>query len=185
MEDAVLVAVVKLEADLGPSELRKMANLMKNEPKVRKIFHAMLRPAFGICLFLSQFTSERKTLFTDNLYLLFFGILLLVGGILFWISSSLHLRKAAKSKEIAISGPFKYVRHPIYVGIYILSIGLGIIFFAWFWFIVMLIFIPFWYMESKGEEKEMIKLYGQKYTNYQKRTGMFLPKMERCWKPNS
>ena len=31
---------------------------MKNEQKVRKIFHAVLRLSFGFCLFLLQFTSN-------------------------------------------------------------------------------------------------------------------------------
>ncbi len=99
----------------------------------------------------------------------------LVSGILLWIIASLHLRKAVKAKEIAASGAFKYIRHPIYASIYILSIGLGLIFFSWFWFIVMIVFLPFWYLECKEEEKEMIKFYGQKYIEYRKRTGMFLP----------
>jgi len=89
----------------------------------------------------------------------------------------LHLRKAVNAEDVVISGPFKYIRHPIYTSMYILSIGLGLIFFAWLWFIVMIIFIPFWYLECRQEEKEMIKLYGQKYIDYQKKTGMFLPRI--------
>jgi len=44
---------------------------MKDIEKWRRILHVLLRPAFGICLFLSQFASNRDTIFTDNLYLLF------------------------------------------------------------------------------------------------------------------
>jgi len=141
----------------------------------RKIFHVTLRLAFAICLFLSQFFSNRNSLFTDNLYLLFAGILFLAGGILLLISASLNLQKAVKAKKIAIHGPFKYIRHPIYDSMYILSTGLGLIFFSWLWFIVMVAFAPLWYLECKEEEKEMIKLHGQKYVDYQKTTGMFLP----------
>lgn len=150
---------------------------MRDKEKSRRILHVVLRPAFGICLFLSQFTSNRNTLFTDNPYLLFLGLLFLVCGILLWITASLHLRNAINRKEIAISGPFKYIRHPIYTSIYILSIGLGFIFFAWYWFIVMVVFIPFWYVECMEEEKEMIKFHGQKYIDYRKRAGMFLPRI--------
>ncbi|MCK4287976.1 MAG: isoprenylcysteine carboxylmethyltransferase family protein [Bacteroidales bacterium] len=108
---------------------------------------------------------------------MFLGILFLTCGILLLITASLHLRKAINTKDIVISGPFKYIRHPIYTSIYILSIGLGLIFFTWLWFIVMIIFIPFWYLECREEEKEMIKLYGKKYIEYQKKTGMFFPRM--------
>ncbi|OFY66673.1 MAG: hypothetical protein A2Y71_09020 [Bacteroidetes bacterium RBG_13_42_15] len=87
----------------------------------------------------------------------------------------MNLQKAVKAKKIAIHGPFKYIRHPIYDSMYILSTGLGLIFFSWLWFIVMVAFAPLWYLECKEEEKEMIKLHGQKYVDYQKTTGMFLP----------
>jgi hypothetical protein len=70
---------------------------MKDKEKFRRILHVVLRPAFGICLFLSQFTSNRSTLFTDNFYLLFLGILFLAGSILLLITASLHLRKAVNT----------------------------------------------------------------------------------------
>ena len=157
--------------------MRILNDNMKGKENLKRILHVVLRPAFGICLFLSQFTSNRNTLFTDNFYLLFLGILFLTCGILLLITASLHLRKAINTKDIVISGPFKYIRHPIYTSIYILSIGLGLIFFAWLWFIVMIVFIPFWYIECREEEKEMIKLHGEKYIEYQKKTGMFFPGM--------
>jgi protein-S-isoprenylcysteine O-methyltransferase Ste14 len=60
---------------------------------------------------------------------------------------------------------------------YVLSAGLGFVFFAWLWFLVMVAFIPLWSLECKKEEKEMIELYGPRYIDYQKRTGMFFPKV--------
>jgi len=125
-----------------------------------------LRLLFGVFLFFSQFTSNRSSLFTNDIYLLLIGILFLIGGILFWISASLHFQKAKEMKKVAVSGPYFYVRHPIYISIYIISIGLGFIFFAWMWFIVLAAFIPFWYLECMKEEKQMVKLFGQEYLDY-------------------
>jgi len=142
---------------------------------IREILHIGFRLIFGVCLFVSQFTSNRNTLFTDKIYLVTGGVLIFLSGILLWIIASHYLRKAAKENRIAVNGPYKYLRHPIYASIYILSIGLGLIFFAWLWFVVMIAFIPLWYMECRNEEKEMIKLCGQEYIDYQKKTGMFFP----------
>jgi len=139
-----------------------------------KILHITLRPLFGVCLFVSQFFSHRNTFFTDNLYILFAGIFVFLAGIVILIISSSHLKKAINEKKIAVSGPYKYIRHPIYTGIYILTGGLGLVFFAWSWFIVMTAFIPLWYLECRSEEKEMIKIHGQDYTEYIKKTGLFL-----------
>lgn len=142
---------------------------------IKKILHIALRFLFGICLFLSQFTSSRVAFFTDNIYLLSAGVLVLVTGILLWITASLTLNKAVKENRIAVNGPYKYIRHPIYSSVYVLSTGLGLMFFAWIWFIIMIAFMPLWYIECRNEEKEIIKLFGQEYIDYRKMTGMFFP----------
>jgi len=141
------------------------------------IMHIANRVIFGICLFLSQFTSNRTTFFTDNQYLLSAGVLVLITGILLWIFASYNLQKAVKENKIAVRGPYKYIRHPIYASIYLLSTGLGLMFFAWLWFIIMIAFMPLWYIECRYEEKQVIKLHGQGFIDYRNRTGMFLPRI--------
>ena len=80
---------------------------------------AALRPAFGLFLFLSQLTANRSAFFTQNVALIFAGIFLIAGSIGVWMSASSVLSKAVKKQKIAIEGPYKYVRHPIYVSIYL------------------------------------------------------------------
>jgi protein-S-isoprenylcysteine O-methyltransferase Ste14 len=145
---------------------------------VKKILHVSLRAGFGICLFLSQFPGSRTTFFTDNPYMLVSGVLVFVAGVLLVISASKSLGRDVKENKIAISGPYRYIRHPIYTSIYILTTGLGLIFFTWLWYMVMIAFIPLWYLECRKEEKEMIKVHGQEYIDYRKRTGMFLPGLQ-------
>jgi len=41
----------------------------------------------------------------------------------------------------------------------------------------MIIFVPFWYLESREEERKMEELHGKKYTDYKAKTGMFFPKI--------
>lgn len=140
-----------------------------------KILHITLRLLFGICLFGTQFLSHRNTFFTDNLYILSVGVFIFLSGMIILIIASSHLKKAVNEKKIAVTGPYKFIRHPIYTSMYILTAGLGLIFFSWLWFIVMIVFVPLWYIECREEEKEMIRLYGQEYIDYRKRTGMFVP----------
>ena len=140
-----------------------------------KILHAILRPGFGVCLFLSQFTSNRNTFFTDNLNMILLGAVITIAGISLLLAASIHLGRAKDTGELVTSGPFQYIRHPIYMSVYILSIGFGFLFFAWLWFLVMAVFIPLWWLESKEEEKEMLEKYGKKYVDYQERTKMFIP----------
>jgi protein-S-isoprenylcysteine O-methyltransferase Ste14 len=141
------------------------------------LFHIALRLTFAACLFLSQFISNRSGFFSENEYLLSAGVLTLILGIALFVASSTHLRKALSHNKPAITGPYKYIRHPIYTSMYVISTGLGFLFFTWFWFMIMALFSPFWYLESKEEENEMIRLHGDEYLDYQKSTGMFLPKL--------
>ena len=69
-----------------------------------------LRPAFGLFLFLSQFTAGRTTLFTESVPLLLLGIVLVIAANRLWISASLQLRKATELHEIAMRGPI--CNHP-------------------------------------------------------------------------
>jgi len=144
-----------------------------------KFLSAILRPAFGLFLFLSQFTASRTSFFTESVPLLSLGVALVIAGNWLWISASIHLRKATALNAIAAEGPYKYIRHPIYVSVYLLSAGLGCIFFAWLWFGVLLAFAPLWYLECVEEERQMLEIYGQDYVAYQQRTGLFLPKIGR------
>jgi protein-S-isoprenylcysteine O-methyltransferase Ste14 len=142
---------------------------------MKKVIHITLRSAFGICLLLSQLLSNRTTFFSENYSLLIAGILIVILAVILFISASKHLSEAKKKNQIAVTGPFRYIRHPIYTGIYVLTFGLGLIFFSWFWYIVMIIFIPLWYIECREEEKEMLNIHGQNYSDYQNRTKMFIP----------
>ena len=149
---------------------------MRQSERTGKVLFVALRLGFGLCLFLSQVVSQRGSFFTQNPFLLALGVMFVLAGVLLWISASRQLGRAQRAKEIATDGPFKYVRHPIYLSVYILSIGLGLMFFTWLWFVVLAAFFPLWYLECRKEEKEMIEGYGDEYIDYRQKTGMLLPK---------
>ena len=86
------------------------------------------------------------------------------------------VRKAITSKELIVKGPYKYVRHPMYVAIYILMFGIGFLFYSWIPFAITVVFIPIWYLICKVEEKQMTLIHGEKYIAYKQNIGMFLPK---------
>ena len=140
-----------------------------------KILHSILRPGFAVCLLLAQFTSHRDTCFTDNLYMILTGVMITIAGVSLWLAASIHLRRAKETGVLATSGPYHYIRHPIYMSVYLICIGFGFLFFAWLWFLVMVVFIPLWWLESKEEEKEVLKKFGEEYSDYHKRTKMFIP----------
>lgn len=139
--------------------------------------HAVLRPAFAVCLFLSQFTSNRHSYLTDSRWMIVLGGIVTLAGISLWLAASIQLGRAKQTGAIATAGPFRHIRHPIYVSVYLFTLGLGCLFFAWVWFLVMVLFIPWWWRESREEEAEMLEQHGERYAEYRRRTTMFIPRI--------
>lgn len=55
-----------------------------------RFLSTILRPAFGLFLFLAQFTATRGTLFTTNVTLLGLSVILILVGLWLWGSASRH-----------------------------------------------------------------------------------------------
>jgi protein-S-isoprenylcysteine O-methyltransferase Ste14 len=140
-----------------------------------RVFWAVI----AVCLVLGQRFTNSPPKLIDNSILMGLGAFLVIIGSSFWMYAGYYMRKALFDKTLVTTGPFKYVRHPMYVSIYIILLGIGILFFSKIWFIIMLAFVPVFYLNCKIEEKQMIVLHKQKYLNYKKGTGMFLPRIKR------
>jgi methanethiol S-methyltransferase len=99
--------------------------------------------------------------------------LVLIGFAIMWKGWKLiHGEKSGLVTE----GPYSYVRHPQYAGLFLVMIGMLI---QWPTIITGLMFpvlIYVYYRLSKREEDEMIKMFGDEYRQYMERTTMFVPK---------
>lgn len=82
---------------------------------------------------------------------------------------------------LVISGPFAYVRNPLYVGNILMYTGLGIMSFALFPYL-QIIGIVFFYFQYKliveEEEAYLLKTFGDDYKNYTQNVSRFLPKLK-------
>jgi len=133
---------------------------------------------FGV-LALSQWQSDHQVRLTENLLLLVPGMALIVLGSLLNAWTVRHLIRAIKSRELIQTGPYRYIRHPMYLFIYITLIGIGMLWFSSMWFLVLLLFTPVWYWIGRKEEAQMDKITDGKYRDYKERTGMFFPRLGR------
>ena len=107
--------------------------------------------------------------------LIFFGSILALVGLasLFW--TFVFLAKPMFTKELMTKGPYALARHPMYVAIYLTLIGLGLVFGSTAWFIVLLVFVPVWYLDCRLEEGQMTDLWDKDYPAYKQQVGMFFP----------
>ena len=82
-----------------------------------------------------------------------------------------------KEHTLVTSGPYRWIRHPLYTfgTIFILAIATAAA--NWFIFgIGVLTFIPL-SMRTPLEEKRLLDTFGDDYRDYMKRTGRYLPKL--------
>jgi protein-S-isoprenylcysteine O-methyltransferase Ste14 len=107
------------------------------------------------------------------------GILCVV--LIYWLFSSIKSGITPTSAtrtdhKLVTSGPYRWVRHPLYTVGASLFISYGII--ADNWFIVALGILAFIAMavRTPKEEANLIKKFGNEYREYMKHTGRFLPK---------
>jgi protein-S-isoprenylcysteine O-methyltransferase Ste14 len=88
-----------------------------------------------------------------------------------------------ENHKLITSGPYRRIRHPMYLGIFTYTIGLILVSSD----LLVLIFFAFtiWvnYRRIPDEEKMMIDQFGDEYRNYMKRSGKLLPRFRGT--PNS
>jgi len=118
-----------------------------------------------------SFKTRMAGVFMLLLYLpLFFWIFLHLG--LSW--SNLGIRSKQK---LVTSGPYQYVRHPMYsFSIFLGVIGQILAFSDWIFVIISSILTLLVFAKASHEEILLQQHFGGEYIKYQKRTGMFLPK---------
>lgn len=80
-----------------------------------------------------------------------------------------------KNHELVTNGPYRWVRHPIYSSILLMLIG-TFLYYPSLWIITVFpVYIGIFFWRMGKEEEIMIKLFGNKYRNYMKRTKRLIP----------
>jgi protein-S-isoprenylcysteine O-methyltransferase Ste14 len=80
-------------------------------------------------------------------------------------------------KIIITTGPYKYMRHPLYASVILFLIGSALVT-AYIPLIIMaMISIPFFDREAKTEEEDMRRELAKEYDQYCKHTGRLLPRI--------
>jgi len=79
-------------------------------------------------------------------------------------------------QKLVTRGPYRYVRHPSYLGYFLMFVGLFLL-----WPSVFTLFpifaVPGYYQITFEEERLLVLRFGEEYVNYQNRTGRFVPKL--------
>ncbi|NOY05951.1 MAG: isoprenylcysteine carboxylmethyltransferase family protein [Chlorobi bacterium] len=91
------------------------------------------------------------------------------------------------ASRLVTSGPFAFVRNPLYLGNIIIYTGLGVMSWAWWpwlplaaviWFLVQ------YYLIVKEEERFLEQTFGEEYRQYRKRVPAFFPRLSPYVSPH-
>lgn len=112
-------------------------------------------------------------------------ILLVIGCIIGYISHEMFNKAVSTDgdvKHIMKNGVYGLIRHPFYLSLILLAFSLMLFFKSYILLLGILIVVIALISDAKKEEKILEGVFEDEYYNYQKSTGMFLPKIFKVQK---
>jgi protein-S-isoprenylcysteine O-methyltransferase Ste14 len=111
------------------------------------------------------------------------GSLLIAAGVALVLRSRTELGrawsfvpKAGEATGLVTTGPYRLVRHPIYLGLALLALGLALTFRSWPALLIVLCgILPSFAWRARAEETLLSRTFGQRYAHYQTQTRMIIP----------
>lgn len=109
------------------------------------------------------------------------GLVLFGAGLAFAIWARLHIGRnwgtpmsQKEQPELVTSGPYRYVRHPIYSGIIVAGVGTAIAL-SWGWWIAVVLAGIYFVYSATVEERYLAEQFPEAYPRYKRSTKMLLP----------
>jgi len=190
-----ILAAFILFTSIGISSyFRRKADKETGEKISRKVDGSVLMTVIkvlGLVLWLSPLVyllnpawmAWSKIGLPDSLRWLGVGIGIVCTGLIYWLFSSIGsgispTSATRKQHTLVTSGPYHWVRHPLYSVGSSMFISFGMM--ADNWFIAVLGALAFIAMaiRTPKEEANLIAKFGDEYREYMKRTGRFLPRLK-------
>lgn len=111
------------------------------------------------------------------------GLGLICVGLLYWMFSSIgqgitHTVATRKEHRLVTSGPYRYIRNPLYTFATTLFLAFAFVTDIWFFAGMAVLAIVALAIRLPNEEAHLIAMFGDDYRNYMKTTGAFLPKLK-------
>ena len=103
------------------------------------------------------------------------GMLISAAGLLLrgWSAGTIR-----KGETLATSGPYAFVRNPLYVGSFLIGAGLAVAGGAWLWLVLFLGFFVVVYGPTVTAEAERLtEQFGQRYVDYSAAVPAFIPRL--------
>lgn len=117
-------------------------------------------------------------------FLYFLGLLFFLWGLR--TSTKLKFASSSLGEELVTTGPYKYIRHPLYLSYTLIWIANCILFNSLVLWITLIAMAAFYTVSAKREEAAISKSeYSREYEAYKNSVGMFLPRVTKWKNSNS
>lgn len=132
-------------------------------PNLRRFF------IYGLALILVVFARPTPLSFGLGLAIIFLGEMLR-----FWAAG--HLQK---NEILTTTGPYAHVKHPLYIGTILITMGFCIMADNIYILAVALLVFSLYYLPYKNtiEEERMMKLFGKAYLDYAEKVPDYIPRL--------
>lgn len=110
------------------------------------------------------------------------GFMVLVMPLMLWMLSSLGKNitptiTTRAEHQLVVSGPYKYIRHPLYSFGTLFFFGASLLAGNWLLWLGAVVALYALFSRTPLEEQMLIEKFGDQYRDYMKRTGKYLPKL--------
>jgi protein-S-isoprenylcysteine O-methyltransferase Ste14 len=82
-----------------------------------------------------------------------------------------------KHHTLVTGGPYRWIRHPFYDAMVLITLGSALIAANWFVLVSGAVVFALLALRSRVEEEQLAARFGEPYRDYRNRTGRFLPKL--------
>ena len=114
------------------------------------------------------------------------GVVIVIAGMALVVWAATHIKGAflgevePRLEGLVQSGPYRFVRHPVYLGMTIALAGVPISLRSWPGLMcVFLLFLPSELYRAKLEDRALLQKFGETWKGYARRTGFILPLIGR------
>lgn len=138
-------------------------------------FYSLLR--FSVGRFEVSLVELKIILIVAGLLLIIIGCLVNIRGRLFLGKNWANQIKIYQDHSFISSGPYRFIRHPLYASIIWMFFGASLVYSNYLACLAnLLIFTPLMYLRAKQEEALLSQEFPD-YRDYQKKVGLFFPKL--------
>jgi protein-S-isoprenylcysteine O-methyltransferase Ste14 len=81
--------------------------------------------------------------------------------------------------HLVTSGPYAWIRHPMYVGMFGVAIALALLSANWCFVLIAAAIVIGFVIRAPREERMMLAAFGEEYRTYMQETGRFFPRLRR------